>query len=195
MSTPLKVSLVLSSVRPGRLNARVAKLLESSMKSLGWIVHVVDPMELKLPLIEATYFSSQVAEGELKTKLAGISALFQDSDAFVICSAEYNNSIPPALSNLLCYFRAEYQYKPSGIACYSMGSFGGVRAAMALRPFLCELGTPSIPALLPFPAAHQSIAEDGSTHDERLLKSVASFLRQLSFYAKACRAQRLADGL
>ena len=73
------------------------------------------------------------------------------ADAFIIVSGEYNHSIPPALSNLLDHFLEEYFWRPSAIVCYSAGAFGGVRAAMQLRAMLCELGTPSIPSLLPVP--------------------------------------------
>jgi len=50
----------------------------------------------------------------------------KESDAVVVVSAEYNHSIPPALSNMLDYFPlASYAYKPSGIVCYSMGNCYG----------------------------------------------------------------------
>jgi len=46
----------------------------------------------------------------------------READAVVVVSAEYNHSIPPALSNLLDYFPgSSFAYKPSGIVCYSMG--------------------------------------------------------------------------
>ena len=65
--------------------------------------------------------------------LVEISQKLNDCDAFVVTCAEYNHSIPPALSNLMSYFGDEYVKKPSGILCYSMGPFAGVRAAMQLR--------------------------------------------------------------
>jgi len=46
----------------------------------------------------------------------------READAFVVVSAEYNRTIPPALSNLLDHFPgSSFSYKPSGIVCYSMG--------------------------------------------------------------------------
>ena len=83
------------------------------------------------------------------------------ADAFIIVSGEYNHSIPPALSNLLDHFLEEYFWRPSAIVCYSAGPFGGVRAAMQLRAMLCELGTPSIPSLLPVPQVQDAFDEDG----------------------------------
>src|SRR3546814_18651840 len=76
-----------------------------------------------------------------------LATLYRRADGFLIVSAEYNHGIPPALKNLLDHFLEEYFWRPSAIACYSAGQFGGVRAAMQLRSTLAELGMPSIPRL------------------------------------------------
>ena len=88
------------------------------------------------------------------------------ADAFIIVSGEYNHSIPPALSNLLDHFLEEYFWRPSAIVCYSAGAFGGVRAAMQLRAMLSELGTPSIPSLLPVPRVQDAFDEEGHPREE-----------------------------
>lgn len=69
----------------------------------------------------------------------------------MIVSGEGNHTVSPALANLLDHFLEEYFYKPSAIVCYSAGSFGGVRAAVALRAMLAELGMSSIPSVFPVP--------------------------------------------
>lgn len=43
------------------------------------------------------------------------------------------------------------QFKPSAIASYSAGRYGGVRAAVHLRVIAGELGMPSISSMLSFP--------------------------------------------
>jgi NAD(P)H-dependent FMN reductase len=46
----------------------------------------------------------------------------QEADSIVVVSAEYNHSIPPALSNMVDHFPLSFfGFKPSGIVCYSMG--------------------------------------------------------------------------
>ena len=46
--------------------------------------------------------------------------LIREADAFVVISAEYNNGIPPALSNLLDHFAPDwYQQRPTLIVTYS----------------------------------------------------------------------------
>jgi NAD(P)H-dependent FMN reductase len=108
----------------------------------------------------------------------------------VIVSAEYNNSIPPALSNLLDHFLEEYFFKPSAIACYSEGAFGGVRAAMQLRAMLAEMGMSSIPSILPFPSAQEMLAEDGTPTGDEPGKSADRFLDEFLWYANALKAAR-----
>merc|ERR1719238_1421738 len=65
----------------------------------------------------------------------------KEASGFVIVSAEYNCTIPPALTNLLDHFPlSAYRHKPVSIVTYSKGPFGGVRCTVALRSFLGELG-------------------------------------------------------
>ena len=99
--------------------------------------------------------------GQAPEVLERLAGQIKAADAFIIVSGEYNHCIPPALSNLLDHFLEEYFWRPSAIVCYSAGPFGGVRAAMQLRAMLCELGTPSIPSLLPIPKVQDAFDDDG----------------------------------
>jgi NAD(P)H-dependent FMN reductase len=94
-----------------------------------------------------------------------ISQLYRRADGFVVVAGEYNHGIQPGLSNLLDHFLEEYFFRPSAIACYSAGAFGGVRAAMALRMTLAELGMPSIPSLLTVPRVQEAFDPEGVPHD------------------------------
>ena len=114
----------------------------------------------------------------------------ESADAYLIVSAEYNHSVPPALSNLLDHFLEEYFFKPSAIACYSVGAFGGVRAAMQLRAMLAEMGMSSVPSILPFPKAQEMLAEDGTPAGDRPGKSADRFLDEFEWYVKALKAAR-----
>ena len=107
-------------------------------------------------------------KGQAPEILERLATRIRAADAFIIVSGEYNHSIPPALSNLLDHFLEEYFWRPSAIVCYSAGAFGGVRAAMQLRAMLCELGTPSIPSLLPVPRVQDAFDEEGHPREEIL---------------------------
>ena len=184
----LVIPVILGSVRRDRQGIRVARFLVRSLKERGEEPHLVDPVETDLPLLDRMY--KEHAPGKAPAVLEELATLYRRADAFLIVSAEYNHSIPPALSNLLDHFLEEYFWRPSAIACYSGGRFGGVRAAMQLRAMLGELGTVSIPSLLPFPSVGRLLDADGHPQEEWVAKAAVRFLDELTWYAKALQRQR-----
>lgn len=119
-----------------------------------------------------------------------VSQLFHASDGFLVVTGEYNHSIIPALKNLLDHFQKEYYFKPSAIASYSAGSFGGVRAAVHLRVILGELGMPAISSMLPFPVIGDLLDENLTPKNKRIESSTARFLDEFVWYIEAFKKQR-----
>ena len=176
---PLNIAVILSSVRPKRLNERVAKLVSDQIREKGHNVITIDPLHYKLPLLDTPiHWQNRNSAPEI---LRTISDKLIAADAFVVVAAEYNHTIPPALSNLMSYFFPEYKFKPSGIVSYSAGSMGGVRAAMALRPFLAELGCVSIPKVLAIGPVGQKIDENGVASDPKTVDFTDDFVDQLCY--------------
>lgn len=128
--------------------------------------------------------------GTASAQLEELASLYKRADGFAIVSGEYNHSIPPALSNMLDYFLEEYEFRPSAIVCYSGGYFAGVRAAMQLRAMLCELGTPSIPSLLPIPHVARAFTDDGVPTDETFAGRHDAFFKEFIWYMEALRDKR-----
>jgi NAD(P)H-dependent FMN reductase len=186
----LTIPILLGSVRRDRLCERVALFVQRELDGRGHRTILVDPLELKLPLLDRMY--KEYPSGEAPEQLEHLAALYRGADGFLIVSAEYNNSIPPALSNLLDHFLEEYFFRPSAICCYSAGRYGGVRAAMQLRAMLAELGMPSIPSLLPIGGAQHALGEDGSVLDPKATAGVGRFLDEFEWYARALAAARVA---
>ena len=98
--------------------------------------------------------------------------------------------MPPALTNLLDHFQKEYYFKPSAIASYSIGSFGGVRAAVHLRVILGELGMPAISSMLPFPLIGNLFNDDLIPKNERIESSTNRFIDEFVWYTEAFKRQR-----
>jgi NAD(P)H-dependent FMN reductase len=159
-----------------------------TLEERGHDATLVDPLELQLPLLDRMY--KEHPKGQAPENLEKLATLYRAADGFVIVSGEYNNGIPPALKNLLDHFLEEYFWRPSGIVCYSQGSFGGVRAAMQLRMTLAELGMSSVPSLMPIPAIQNALSEDGTPADARLQKTMGRFLDEFEWYARALQAER-----
>lgn len=180
--------VILGSVRSDRQGLRVARFLIARLEERGWEAPLVDPAALALPLLDRMY--KEHPKGEAPPALEALATLYRRADAFVVVSAEYNHSVPPALSNTLDHFLEEYFWRPSAICCYSAGQFGGVRAAMQLRAMLAELGMPSIPSLLPVPRVGKALDEAGTPAEDWLARAAGKFLDELTWYAEALKAQR-----
>jgi NAD(P)H-dependent FMN reductase len=188
--TPLDLLVIYGSVRRTRQGIKAARFILEACRGRGHQATLVDPLEEQLPLLDRMY--KEYEPGQAPEALERLAARIKAADAFIIVSGEYNHSIPPALSNLLDHFLEEYFWRPSAIVCYSAGAFGGVRAAVQLRAMLCELGTPSIPSLLPVPNVQDAFDDDGHPRDEAFPRRAARFLGELEWYANALKAARQA---
>lgn len=184
----LTVPVILGSVRSDRIGIRAARFLTAKLEARGHAAPLVDPAELKLPLLDRMY--KEYPAGTAPEALETLAALYRRSDAFLVVSAEYNHGVPPALSNTLDHFLEEYYWRPSAICCYSAGQFGGVRAAMPLRAMLAEMGMPSIPSLLPIPRLQTVIDDQGKPGEPWLDRAADRFLAELEWYAEALRGRR-----
>jgi len=185
----LKIATLVGTVRRDRQGIKAARFVERALTMRGHEVTLVDPVELRLPLLDRMY--KEYAKGQAPEPLEMLATVYRGADAFVVVSGEYNHSIPPALSNLLDHFLEEYFWRPSAIVCYSAGAFGGVRAAMQLRAMLCELGMPSIPSLFPIPRIQTALNEASVATDAHLMTSFARFAEELEWYASALRDARV----
>jgi NAD(P)H-dependent FMN reductase len=188
MPLPLDVLVIYGSVRRARQGIRAARFLAGKLADRGHAATLVDPIEHPLPLLDRMY--KEYPKGGAPEVLERLAASIRKADAFLIVSGEYNHSIPPALSNLLDHFLEEWFWRPSAIACYSAGGFGGVRAAMQLRAMLAELGMPSIPSIFPVPKVQAAFDDDGRPLDDAYHARADRFLAELEWYAGALKARR-----
>lgn len=184
----LSIAVLLGSVRRDRMGARASTLVTRELERRGHTVHLVDPLELQLPLLDRMY--KEHPKGEAPEPLEELAELYGRMDGFLVVSGEYNHGIPPALKNLLDHFLEEYFWRPSGIICYSAGGFGGVRAAMQLRMTLAELGMSSVPSLLPIPRIGEAIDEHGIAQNPIVDRSAGRFLDEFLWYANALAEAR-----
>lgn len=184
--------VILGSVRRDREGIKAARYIIGKLAARDHEPVLVDPCDKELPLLDRMY--KEFPKGEAPPVLEELADLFRRADGFVIVSAEYNQSVPPALKNLLDHFLEEYFWRPSAIMSYSAGRFGGVRAAVALRTILAELGMPSVPSVLAIPTIGRALKEDGSPTEEWIDKSADRFIDEFVWYAEALKAQRDAEG-
>jgi NAD(P)H-dependent FMN reductase len=188
------VAVLQGSVRSDRMGDRVAQWVVSQLEKRGHEAVLVDAAKLQLPLLDRMWKEIKddpsPAERPLFDKLKPLAELYERVDGFAICSAEYNHSAPPALTNLIDYFLEEYFYRPSAIVSYSASPFGGVRAAMQLRALLAEVGMTSIPSLQPIPRVGQALSEDGLPLNQALAEKTGTFFDEFDWYMQALKDAR-----
>ncbi len=183
----MEFAILYGSQREGRQGIKAAKWMVKKVQEAGHDAVLVDSQEYDLPILQKTFGEYDPAPENLQ-KLHDVLARV---DGYVIVSGEYNHSIPPGLTNMMDHFMPEYFWKPAGIATYSAGPFGGVRAAVHLRAFVSELGMPTVPTMFAISKVQSSFDDDGNAvdaaYDERIK---GKFLQELFWYAEACKAQR-----
>jgi NAD(P)H-dependent FMN reductase len=181
----MKITIILSSMRENRLADSVMKKVKSLIGERFPYV-VVDPIEYNLPLLNKRYYEMKEPEENFK-KLHNI---FNDSDGFIIITAEYNHGIPPALKNMLDHFGSEFNKKSCGIISYSDGAVGGARSCEQLRLVCSTLGMPPIPISPAWGLAHKEFAPEGESFVKNFERTFGRFIEQFVWYTDAYIAQR-----
>lgn len=182
------IAVIYGSVRAERQGIKAARFVVNQLKKRGHKVTLVDPLVYKLPLLDKMY--KEYEKGKAPKIMEKLASILRKADAYVIVSGEYNHSVPAALKNLIDHFMNEYFFKPSAIVSYSVGPFGGVRAAMHLRAILPEVGMPSIPTVFAISRVQNSFDEKGKALDKAYERRIVKFLDELEWYARAFRAER-----
>jgi NAD(P)H-dependent FMN reductase len=184
----LRIVVFYGSVRSERQGIKAARFIVTQCRERGHEVALIDPLEYRVPLLDKMY--KEYEPEKAPEVLQGMAKLIIPADAYIVISGEYNHTVPPGLANLMDHFLEEYFRKPSAIVCYSAGSFGGVRAAMALRAMLAEMGMSSIPSLFPIPRVQDAFDDEGRPKDKRYHTRADRFLDELDWYACALRSAR-----
>jgi NAD(P)H-dependent FMN reductase len=184
----LHIAILYGSVHEERAGIRLVYFLDAALHRRGHTTSMIDPMERQLPLLDRMY--KEYERGTAPHAMEAIAQSCRRADAFAIVSGEYNHGIPAALKNLLDHFLEEYFFRPSPIACYSAGQFGGVRAAMQLRMTLAELRMPSIPSLLAVPRIQQALTPQGEPTEPVFEHRSERFLREFEWHARALQSAR-----
>ena len=71
--------------------------------------------------------------------------------------------------------------------------YGGIRSGLAIRPFLHELGSVTVPAIISIPKVNQALDENGkpsSEQEERLTRQAKRLVEQVS-----CGLRKLIEAL
>jgi NAD(P)H-dependent FMN reductase len=125
--------------------------------------------------------------------MEALAAKIRPADAFVFVVGEYNWGVQPGLKNLTDHFLEEWFWRPAAIASYSAGRSAGVRAALAWRNTLSEMGmvvASSSIAIGPIDEALDVQGRPIGEHSRLLGAALPRFLEDLAWWAEAAKVQR-----
>lgn len=189
-TSPLRVAVIVGSVRGGRLGPTVARWAAAGAAARADLtVDVVDLADIDLPMAMPAHGSAP--RPEATAALRQLSPRLDAADAFVVVTPEYNHSFPAALKNAVDWHRAEWQAKPVGFVSYG-GVSGGLRAVEHLRGVFAELHAVTMRDTVSFHGAGSRFDDEGRPLDrEGCDGALKTMLDQLAWWAHALRDARV----
>lgn len=171
-----KILVFAGSIRAGAYSGKTADAAMKELALLGADVTRISLADYPLPIMnEDLEREKGVPENAVK-----LGRLFAAHDGILICSPEYNASIPPLLKNTLDWVSRirkdgnqplrPYAGKVVGLCSSSDGNFAGVRGLYHLRAVLMNLQVDIITPQCSVARAHEAFDEDGRLKEPRIQK-------------------------
>lgn len=186
-----RILVFYGSYRRDRQGIRLADYCVRQLAARGSNVELIDAQAIGLPMLDRMY--KEYPKGEAPEALETLAGKIRDADAFVFVTGEYNWSVQPGLKNLTDHFLEEWFWRPAAIASYSAGRFGGVRAALAWRDILGEMGMVVVSSTIAVGPMKDTLDEDGEpvgSGGPSLEKQFPRFADDLAWWTAAARAQQ-----
>ena len=172
--------IVSASLRDDSLNARLAGLAGDSIEAAGAVADLASMREFDMD----SYDSDEERANGFPAGAEEFRSRLEVSHAFMICSPEYNASIPGVLKNAIDWvsrFHPQPFHERHGMLLSASPSMiGGNRGLWALRVPLEHLGARIYPDMFSLAQAHSAFDEQGRLADprlqERLETTIGGFL-------------------
>ncbi|MGN2641583.1 NADPH-dependent FMN reductase [Nocardia takedensis] len=182
MQTPLRLEVIVASVRPERFAPIPADWFARAVHAdPAFEVGVIDLLDAALPV--------DLTE---TPRVAAFRERVGAADAFVAVTSEYNHGYPASLKTALDSVKHEWRAKPIGFVSYG-GLSGGLRAVEQLRQVVAEIHMVSVRESVAFPRAKRAFDADGETSDGAALDARDRMITQLAWWGRTLRAARAAD--
>ncbi len=186
-----RILIFYGSYRRDRQGIKLAEHLTAAFAQRGADAELIDAKALDLPMLDRMY--KEHPKGEAPAALETLAEKIRRADAFVFVAGEYNWSVQPGLKNLTDHFLEEWFWRPAAVASYSAGRFAGVRAGLAWRGVLSEMGMVVVSSTLAVGGVGAAFDADGrpaGPDGEALARAFPRFADDLAWWTEAARAQR-----
>ncbi|GAB2508685.1 NADPH-dependent FMN reductase [Nocardia heshunensis] len=190
-STPLRLAVIIGSVREGRFGPVVANwIAEQARRHGAFEIDVVDLADYDLPhalpavspLMEPNPIRPGNGE-ELAQRLAA-------ADAFVVVTPDINRSFPASLKTAIDWHYTQWDRKSIGFVGYS-GKSGGLLAIEGLRAIFNELNAHTVKDYVSFPRYFLLFDQSGELREPAEFEQLATrLLDQLEWWSTALATAR-----
>lgn len=186
----LKLNIVVTSTRPGRVGDKLGAWIADFAKAEGsFDVTLVDLADLDLPLFNEPNHPRLGKYEYEHTKTW--SALTDAADAFVFVLPEYNHAAPPTFVNAIDFLSKEWNYKAAGFVSYG-GISGGVRAVETAKGVLTTVKVMPLIDQVIVPMVAQYIKDGAFVPNEIHTAGADAMLKELKKWAEALKPLRAA---
>ncbi len=188
---PLRLQVVLGSVREGRRSGPVAQWVVERLSAMpGVTVELVDLKTWNLPIFDLAKFPSEGNyEDPLQQRWAETIAR---ADGYLFVVAEYNHGYTSVLKNALDYLYAEWNRKPASFVAF--GNAEGARAVQQLKLVLNELEVAPLPTAVHLRGVAKKIVDGVFSPDPAEEKRFDTMFDEWVWWTRALRHARDVQG-
>lgn len=187
MNDPLKILVIMGSVREGRMAEPVANwLVERARGRPELACEIIDLKEWALPYYP---FADAPAKGNYADPLQQRWAeKVAAADGYILIAPEYNHGPPAVLKNALDFVYAEWNRKPVTFMAY--GGNGGARAVEQLTCIARELQMAPLEASVHIMGVWGKVQDGVFTGDDKDVRWTEHLFDELAWWGRALKAAR-----
>ncbi|MFE3443493.1 NADPH-dependent FMN reductase [Nocardia sp. NPDC059180] len=191
MTSPLKLAVIIGSVRDGRFGPVVASWFAGHARAHGgYDVDVIDLADYDIPMALPAVPPAMNPDPERPAGMTELTERLSAADAYVIVTPDYNRSFPASLKAAIDWHFTQWSGKTIGFVGYSGGS-GGLLAIEGLRQVFNELDAHTLREYVSFPRYYLLFDENGSLRDpEESVGAARTMLDRLHWWASALTVAR-----
>ncbi|CAM5419352.1 NADPH-dependent oxidoreductase OS=Streptomyces alboniger OX=132473 GN=CP975_11105 PE=4 SV=1 [Streptomyces alboniger] len=191
---PLKIGVLIGSVRAGRFADKVAEwFVAEAGGRQDMEIHVIDLAEPALvDELRLSFEQSGDRPDDRPGDVPRLARRIEGLDGFVVVTPEYNHGYPASLKLAIDYVYSEWRAKPVGFVSYG-GMAGGHRAVEQLRQVFAELHAVTLRDTVSFHMAWEKFDDRGRPLDaDGAGKAATVMLDQLAWWGLTLREGRAA---